>query len=37
MTTFEIFCHQEFGIEKYVIPNLEVTTAILNPIGIFCR
>ena len=37
MTTFEIFCHRKFGIEKYVIPNFGFTTAILNPIGIFRR
>ena len=37
MTTFEIFHHQKFGMEKYVIPNFGVTTAILNPVGIFCR
>ena len=37
MTTFEIFHHQKFGMEKYVIPNVGVTTAILDPVGIFCR
>ena len=37
MSAFEIFHPQKFGMEKYVIPNFEVSTAILNPVGIFCR
>ena len=37
MTTSEIFHHQKFGMEKYVIPNVGVTTAILDPVDIFCR
>ena len=36
MSTFEIFHHQKFGMEKYVISNFRVSTAILNPVGIFC-
>ena len=37
MSTFEIFHYQKFGIEKYVIPNFGVSTAILSPVDIFCR
>ena len=37
MDTFEIFHHPKFGMEKYVIPNFGVSTAILNPVGIFSR
>ena len=37
MSTFEIFHHQKFGMEKYVIPSFGVSMAILNPVGIFCR
>ena len=37
ISTFEIFHHQKFGMEKYVIPNFGVSTAVLNPVGIFCR
>ena len=32
-----MFHHQKFGIKKYFIPDLGVSTAILNPVGIFCR
>ena len=32
-----MFHHQKFGIKKYSIPNLGVSTTILNPVGIFRR
>ena len=35
MTSFEIFCHQKFGMEKYVTPNFH--GHLLNPVGIFRR
>ena len=37
MSTFEIFLHYKFGMAKCVIPNFRVSTAILNPVGIFLR
>ena len=37
MTTFEIFHHKKFIVENYAIPYFWISTAIRNPIDIFCR